>query len=87
MSLIDIDECAMDNDNCAHNCSNTIGSYDCNCRTGYILDNNSSCLNIDECGNNNGGCEQHCVDTTGSYYCECNVTGFFLDGDNHGCSR
>ena len=87
-SLIDIDECALNTDNCLHNCSNTIGRYDCSCRTGYILDSdNFSCLNINECENNNGGCEQRCIDTTGSYYCECNVTGYALEGDGHGCSR
>ena len=33
----DIDECAMDTDGCAHNCSNTIGSFECSCRDGYEL--------------------------------------------------
>ena len=87
--VTDKDECSLSwSNNCDQNCHNTNGSYDCSCRTGYILDSdNSSCLNINECENNNGGCEQHCEDTTGSYYCECNVTGYALGGDNYGCSR
>ena len=33
----DIDECALEADNCDINseCSNTIGSYDCTCNMGY----------------------------------------------------
>ena len=33
----DIDECALGTDNCSDNanCSDTIGSYDCTCRTGF----------------------------------------------------
>ena len=37
MSLIkiDIDECALNTDNCEHNCVNTVGSYTCSCKSGY----------------------------------------------------
>ena len=34
----DTNECALNTDDCAHNCSNTIGSYTCSCETGYSLD-------------------------------------------------
>ena len=35
--LTDIDECATDQNNCTHNCSDTIGSYICSCTQGYAL--------------------------------------------------
>ena len=34
----DIDECAVGMDDCAHNCSNTIGGFECSCRDGYELE-------------------------------------------------
>ena len=34
---IDIDECSEGISGCAHTCTNTIGSYRCSCRTGFIL--------------------------------------------------
>ena len=37
MHNADINECVRNTDGCDHNCSNTIGSYECSCRTGYSL--------------------------------------------------
>ncbi len=37
MTLIDVDECREEIDGCGQTCSNTAGSYTCNCRTGYRL--------------------------------------------------
>ena len=34
----DIDECSSDNGGCAQVCTNTPGSYMCECNTGYELD-------------------------------------------------
>ena len=34
---VDIDECSLNTDGCAHNCNNIEGSYTCSCRKGYIL--------------------------------------------------
>ena len=34
---IDIDECALGTHNCAHSCSNSLGSYTCSCRDGFEL--------------------------------------------------
>ena len=34
---IDVNECATNNGGCGHTCTNTVGSYFCNCRTGYTL--------------------------------------------------
>jgi len=33
----DVDECATNNGGCAHNCTNTDGSFVCSCRTGFTL--------------------------------------------------
>ena len=40
----DVDECAEGSDGCDHNCTNTNGSYYCNCTTGYELElDNRTC--------------------------------------------
>ena len=36
--LTDIDECIEGTSGCAHNCTNTIGSYNCYCDRGYRLE-------------------------------------------------
>ena len=38
---LDVDECSEGIDNCAQNCTDTDGSYDCSCRSGYRLANDS----------------------------------------------
>lgn len=35
--LIDRDECKTNNGGCQHKCHNTIGSYICECESGYTL--------------------------------------------------
>ena len=42
----DINECRINNGGCSHNCTNTIGSFDCFCREGFHPDstNQSSCI-------------------------------------------
>ena len=40
LSCIDIDECAENSDGCIQICTNTAGSYQCSCRSGYRLANN-----------------------------------------------
>lgn len=34
----DVDECAVNNGHCEHNCSNELGGYSCQCASGYQLD-------------------------------------------------
>ena len=41
--LTDIDECIEGTSDCAQNCINTIGSYNCSCETGFILINQDRC--------------------------------------------
>ncbi len=38
--LLDIDECSMDKGGCQHICNNTMGSFECICQFGYLLDEN-----------------------------------------------
>ena len=38
--LIDTNECRLSNGGCSQLCTNTIGSYQCNCRNGYELSDN-----------------------------------------------
>ena len=34
---VDEDECLTNNGGCDQNCTNTIGSFMCNCTSGYLL--------------------------------------------------
>ncbi|KAH8417139.1 hypothetical protein KR222_004379 [Zaprionus bogoriensis] len=45
----DIDECAMNNGGCQHECRNTIGSYMCFCHNGYSLHENGHDCKEGEC--------------------------------------
>ena len=37
-SCSDINECENSNGGCDHICNNTIGSFECDCRDGFLLD-------------------------------------------------
>ena len=39
-SFIDTNECLLNNGGCSQLCTNTIGSYHCDCRSGYQLNHN-----------------------------------------------
>ncbi len=43
---VDIDECAEVTDGCNQHCNNTIGSYFCDCNTGYELDDPLTCVGM-----------------------------------------
>lgn len=45
----DIDECAVNNGGCQHECRNTIGSYTCFCHNGYSLHENGHDCKEGEC--------------------------------------
>ena len=38
--ILDINECAVGNGGCQHDCTNTDGSYTCGCQSGFKLNNN-----------------------------------------------
>ena len=45
--IVDIDECQIDDGGCSQQCSNTVGSYNCSCISGYELtDDNHTCTGI-----------------------------------------
>ena len=46
---LDVNECNNKNGGCAHTCTNTVGSYHCQCKIGYALaENKHGCKgNID----------------------------------------
>lgn len=42
---LDVNECEIGNGGCDHECTNSQGSFECTCRTGYLLAaDNATCL-------------------------------------------
>ncbi|CAF0723375.1 unnamed protein product [Brachionus calyciflorus] len=72
---IDINECHVSLHNCDSDtsCINTIGSFYCNCATGFAIDESLRCRDIDECelGLQNCQFDEICINTIGSYFCKC----------------
>ncbi|CAH1796298.1 unnamed protein product, partial [Owenia fusiformis] len=63
-------------------CVDNVGSYVCNCDTGFVEIANQ-CTDIDECSDNNlNNCDVDatCVNQVGSYLCYCNQ-GYLGDGN------
>ncbi|XP_013916799.1 PREDICTED: bone morphogenetic protein 1 [Thamnophis sirtalis] len=55
----DKDECSKDNGGCQHDCENTFGSYQCQCRSGFVLhDNKHDCKEA--------GCDHKMTSITGT---------------------
>ena len=97
---VDINECNTNNGGCDTTCTNTVGSYECSCNTGYELNNDlhhcdgkkmysiidfKLLIEINECDRGTDLCEHTCTNTAGSYYCSCN-TGYYLETNNYNCS-
>ncbi|XP_063788826.1 hemicentin-1-like [Pseudophryne corroboree] len=79
----DIDECAFYwSNNCSDICVNTLGSYTCECRSGYTRSVKDVCVDIDECYDADLN-ECHplamCSNSAGSYSCSCKA-GHYGDG-------
>lgn len=75
----DIRECDTNNGGCEQTCINTIGSFRCECRSGYILNSDGQTCDVNECLTNNGGCSHNCHNTVGGFYCTCR-SGYNLIG-------
>ncbi|XP_013406006.1 uncharacterized protein LOC106170605 [Lingula anatina] len=80
-------ECEINNGGCAHMCNDTVGSYFCQCKDGYMLAaDRHLCLAEDRCGMERGLCQVRCVNVyPGSYKCECDP-GYELAQDNFTCT-
>ncbi|KAG1938364.1 fibulin-1 isoform X3 [Pimephales promelas] len=84
---VDIDECAGPDNSCdGHGCINLLGSYRCECRSGFVFNSiTRSCEDINECRNYPGRlCAHKCENILGSYKCSC-TTGFKLASDARNC--
>jgi len=89
----DVDECAEQLHDCQANqvCTNTDGSYECACDSGYEEDESGNCVDIDECTEPNDGflsCVDFgtCVNNDGSFICngefECSDRVFRFNWSN-----
>ncbi|KAG1700053.1 Fibrillin-2 [Nymphon striatum] len=69
-------------------CFNTIGSFICQCYSGYVYDELMlNCEDIDECNKQPSPCfgnNARCVNTPGSYICECS-DGYQITPDQRNC--
>ena len=78
----DINECLLATHSCHDNalCSNTVGSFDCACQSGFS-GNGSSCIDQNECLIHQHNCSEvaECQNTNGAYSCAC-TAGFQGDG-------
>ncbi|XP_077065877.1 fibulin-1 isoform X3 [Siphateles boraxobius] len=84
---VDIDECAGPDNSCdGHGCINQVGSYRCECSSGFIFNTiTRSCEDVNECRNYPGRlCAHKCENILGSYKCSC-TTGFKLAADARNC--
>ena len=82
----DIDECTANTDGCDQGCTNTEGSFECTCSSGFTLSNDErTCMDVNECILEMDNCQQTCVNTDGGFRCECD-SGFQLNSDQATCS-
>ncbi|XP_054441219.1 vitamin K-dependent protein S [Pteronotus mesoamericanus] len=73
---LDINECKNPlnmNGGCSQICDNTPGSYQCSCKTGFVLlANKKDCKDVDECSVKPGICGTAvCKNIPGDFECEC----------------
>ena len=74
----DINECTSGQDQCEHNCWNTVGSYTCSCRAGYRLDNYN--------GRSCHGVYFHCP-LENWIQCTCIIVVFIMHPDINECAN
>ena len=69
-----MNECLLFPDICEHgSCRNTVGSFECDCKRGFALDESGfRCADIDECLITRGVCGPGtCRNTHGGFECDC----------------
>lgn len=84
---LDVDECSGTHGLCqGHDCVNLLGTFRCECRSGFTFNSISrTCDDIDECRNFPGRlCSHKCENTPGSFHCSCHP-GFRLDREGRNC--
>ena len=64
-------------------CVNMIGSFNCECKDNFDMDENGTCVDVNECLTDDHGCdvEASCTNKIGYYECNCN-DGYEGDGFN-----
>ena len=79
----DIDECSLFSTPCGANtvCSNSVGSFSCECHHGFDPIDDISCSDTDECFLQLDNCDENadCSNTAGSFDCSCK-TGWSGNG-------
>uniref|UniRef100_A0A8L0DPD0 Growth arrest-specific protein 6 n=1 Tax=Oncorhynchus mykiss TaxID=8022 RepID=A0A8L0DPD0_ONCMY len=80
----DVNECNKRNGGCDHECNNTMGSYHCSCRRGYMLVGHQMCNDVDECQDPGMCGTARCVNQDGAYDCLCE-TGYVYDNNTKTC--
>ena len=72
--FLDMDECSLGSHDCSEyaECTNTFGSFECKCKSGFTGDGNT-CLDINECESGKADCgdEAICTNYPGGYDCSC----------------
>lgn len=84
-SFTDINECAILNGECAHNCTDLAVGRACWCRAGWRrARGGTACEDVDECAEDDP-CDQRCQNTVGSFVCHC-APGYRLLPDGITCT-
>ncbi|XP_021424040.2 matrilin-4 isoform X3 [Oncorhynchus mykiss] len=82
-----IDMCAEGKHDCEQICITSLGTFTCNCNTGYTLnDDKITCTMIDPCAEEKHDCEQICIPSPGAFTCDCSA-GFKLHDDKKTCTN
>ncbi|XP_042357107.1 matrilin-3-like [Plectropomus leopardus] len=84
-TLCGLDACAQGH-NCQHICVNNGTTYNCKCRSGYVLNpDKKTCTRSDTCAQGHD-CQHICISTDDSFICKCRM-GYVLNADQKTCSR
>ncbi|XP_053681178.1 low-density lipoprotein receptor 2-like [Anopheles nili] len=74
-------ECLESNGGCSQLCVDTPAGFYCDCKPGFKLADNRTCVDIDEC-EESGSCSQNCTNEIGTFKCEC-MDGYLRDPRDH----
>lgn len=81
----DVNECEQFRGMCEFPCVNTIGSFECRCPGGGVLNpDQRTCSGVDGCALENLKCEQQCDFSVHGYKCSC-VRGYLPAANQQDC--